>query len=168
MTMLDLSLSVRIAHIACYWKFLLLHYTQVLCQYRLCRADHAYLTYLMLQRQHSHFKVRKLDHRQVYAFNIFDIWLHIVLYCHHVHSQDFIWLVACCMYTFVVQSYTYGKLKAMRKSWTGVHLVKFSMVQRIVFSKPCSFKRYVAAAIFLAGQAWVISYYWCDQCLMEG
>jgi hypothetical protein len=28
--------------------FFLLHYTQVLCQYRLYRADHAYLTYLML------------------------------------------------------------------------------------------------------------------------
>jgi hypothetical protein len=35
-------------------KFFLLHYTPVLCQYRLCRADHAYLTYLMLQRQLSH------------------------------------------------------------------------------------------------------------------
>jgi hypothetical protein len=45
-----LSSSVRIAHIACYWKFFLLHYIQVLCQYRLCRADHVYLTYLMLQR----------------------------------------------------------------------------------------------------------------------
>jgi hypothetical protein len=34
--------------------FFLLHYKQVLCQYRLCKADHAYLTYLMLQRQLSH------------------------------------------------------------------------------------------------------------------
>jgi hypothetical protein len=33
--------SVRIALIACYWKFFLLHYIQVLCQYRLYRADHA-------------------------------------------------------------------------------------------------------------------------------
>jgi hypothetical protein len=30
-------------------KFLPLHYTQVLCQYRLCRADHACLIHLMLQ-----------------------------------------------------------------------------------------------------------------------
>jgi hypothetical protein len=36
--------SVCIAHIACYWKFFLLNYIQVLCQYRLCKADHAYLT----------------------------------------------------------------------------------------------------------------------------
>jgi hypothetical protein len=49
-----------------------LHYTQVLCQYRLYRADHAYLTYLMLQRQLSHLNGRKLDHRQVQASYIFD------------------------------------------------------------------------------------------------
>jgi hypothetical protein len=54
MNMLGLSSSVRIAHIACYWKFFLLHYTEVLCQYRHCRAHHANLTYLMLQRQLSH------------------------------------------------------------------------------------------------------------------
>jgi hypothetical protein len=59
------SSSVRIAHIAWYWKFFVLHYTQVLCQCRLCKADHAYLTYLMLQRQLSHMNGLKLDHRQV-------------------------------------------------------------------------------------------------------
>jgi hypothetical protein len=32
--------SVRIAYIACYWKFFLLYYTQVLCQPKLCKADH--------------------------------------------------------------------------------------------------------------------------------
>jgi hypothetical protein len=42
-----------------------LHHTQVLCQYRLYRVDHAYLTYLMLPRQLSYLKGRKLDHRQV-------------------------------------------------------------------------------------------------------
>jgi hypothetical protein len=54
MNMLDLLPSVRIAHIAFYWKFFLVPYIQVLCQYRFCRADHAYLTYLMLQRHLSH------------------------------------------------------------------------------------------------------------------
>jgi hypothetical protein len=58
-------LNVRIAPIACYWKFFLLHYVQVFCQSRLCKADHVYLTYLMLQRQLSHLNGRKLDHRQV-------------------------------------------------------------------------------------------------------
>jgi hypothetical protein len=38
--MLGPSLNVNFAHIACYWKFFLLHYTQVLCQYRLYRPDH--------------------------------------------------------------------------------------------------------------------------------
>jgi hypothetical protein len=37
---------------------------QVFCQYRFRKVDHAYLTYLMLQRQLSHFNGRKLDHRQ--------------------------------------------------------------------------------------------------------
>jgi hypothetical protein len=47
MNMLGLSSSVRIALIQCHWKIFLFHYIQVLCQYRLCEADHAYLTYLM-------------------------------------------------------------------------------------------------------------------------
>jgi hypothetical protein len=59
--MLGLSSSVHFAHIACYWKFFLLHYTQVPCQSRLCKADHAYLTYLMLQRQLSRVNCRKLE-----------------------------------------------------------------------------------------------------------
>jgi hypothetical protein len=65
MNMLGFSSSVRIAHIARYWIFFLLHYIQVLCQYRFCKALHAYLTYLMLQRQLSHVNGRKLHHRQV-------------------------------------------------------------------------------------------------------
>jgi hypothetical protein len=59
--MLGLSSSVRIAHKTCYCKFLLLHYIQVLCQYRLCEADHVYLTYLMLQRQLNHLNGCKLE-----------------------------------------------------------------------------------------------------------
>jgi hypothetical protein len=47
MNMLSLSSSVRIAHIACYWKFFLLHYIQVPFKYRLCKVDHACLIYLM-------------------------------------------------------------------------------------------------------------------------
>jgi hypothetical protein len=42
------------------------HYTQALCQYRLSGTDHAYLTYLMLQRLPSHLNGRKLDHRQAF------------------------------------------------------------------------------------------------------
>jgi hypothetical protein len=47
-------LAFRQMYISFIWHlieyFFLLHCTQVLCQNRLCRADHAYLTYLMLQR----------------------------------------------------------------------------------------------------------------------
>jgi hypothetical protein len=57
----DLS-SLRIAHIACYWKFILVHHIEVLIQYRFCKADHVYLTYLMPL---SHLNGRKRDHRQV-------------------------------------------------------------------------------------------------------
>jgi hypothetical protein len=65
MNMPSLLSSVHIAHIAYYWKFFLLSYIQVLCQPRLCNADHAYLTYLLLQQQLSHLNVHKLDHCQV-------------------------------------------------------------------------------------------------------
>jgi hypothetical protein len=88
-----LSSSARISHIACYWKFFLVHYTQALCQYRLCRADRVYLTYFMLQRQLSHLNGRKLDHSQVQASYIVCIWLCLVLYHEHVHSHDFVWLL---------------------------------------------------------------------------
>jgi hypothetical protein len=37
----------------------------IFCQYKISKADHAYLTYLMLQRQLSHLNGRKLDNRQV-------------------------------------------------------------------------------------------------------
>jgi hypothetical protein len=67
--MLGLSSSVRITHIACCWKFFLFHCIQVLCQYRLCKAGHAYLTYLTLQWQLSHLNGCKVDHCQVKAYN---------------------------------------------------------------------------------------------------
>jgi hypothetical protein len=61
MNMLGLSSSVCIARIACYWKLLLLYFTQVLCQSRFCKADHVCATYLMLQRQLSHLNGRELE-----------------------------------------------------------------------------------------------------------
>jgi hypothetical protein len=45
MNILGLSPIVGIALIACYCKCLLLHYTQALCQYRLCIAD-LYVSYV--------------------------------------------------------------------------------------------------------------------------
>jgi hypothetical protein len=53
--MLGFSSSVRIEHMACCRKFVLLHYilVQVLCQHRLFKADHVPPTYLMLQLEES-------------------------------------------------------------------------------------------------------------------
>jgi hypothetical protein len=93
MNMLDLSSCLRIAHKACYWRIFLLYYIQVLCQYRLCKADHAYLTYPMLQRQLNYLNGRKFGHRKVYASYISYVGPHLVLYRKHVHSHDFVWLL---------------------------------------------------------------------------
>jgi hypothetical protein len=67
--LLWICLAFRQVYISHIWhvieKLLLLHYAQVLCQYRLCRAYHACLTYLLLQQQPSHLNGRKLNHLQV-------------------------------------------------------------------------------------------------------
>jgi hypothetical protein len=65
MSMLYLPSSLGITLLVYCWKFFLLHCIQVLCQYRLGKAGHAYLTYLMLKWQLSHLNGRKLNHRQV-------------------------------------------------------------------------------------------------------
>jgi hypothetical protein len=70
MNMLSLMSSVYITHIACYWKFFLLHY---------------------IQWPYSHMNGHKLDHRLVQASYVFCVWLRLVLYCEHSH--DFIWLL---------------------------------------------------------------------------
>jgi hypothetical protein len=128
MNMLGLSSSVRIAHIACYRKFLL-HYAQVLCQSKHCRADHAYLTHLMLQRLPSHLNGLKLDHRQVEASYIFYVWHRLVPWCENIHSRDYVWLllVAC------TNLYTHGRLKIVWKTGTAVRLGIFLMMRRTLF-----------------------------------
>jgi hypothetical protein len=44
--MVSLLSSVCIALVACYYKLILLTYIQIQCQFRLCKADHVYITYL--------------------------------------------------------------------------------------------------------------------------
>jgi hypothetical protein len=75
------------------------------CQYRLCRANNAYLRYFMLQRRFSHLNGRKLDHRQVKASYIFFVWLRLVLYCKYFHSHYSVWLllVACTVFFIYIQ-----------------------------------------------------------------
>jgi hypothetical protein len=100
MNMLGHLSTVRIAHIACYWKFILLHYIQILFQYRPGRADHDYFTYLMLQRQLSRLNGRKLDHRQVYILYIFYVLIRLVLYRERVFSW-FRMTSVCNLHNFV-------------------------------------------------------------------
>jgi hypothetical protein len=88
MNMFGLSSSVHFAH---YWKLFPLHYTQVLCPYRLYTADHAYLTDLMLQWQLSHLNGLSLTATKFKP--LFSVWLHLVLYREHVHFHDFVWLL---------------------------------------------------------------------------
>jgi hypothetical protein len=56
-------------------KILPSHYIEVLCCSRLFKADHAYITYLLLNRQLSHLNCRKTDHRHnsawPYTVNMF-------------------------------------------------------------------------------------------------
>jgi hypothetical protein len=48
-----------------------LHYTQILCQYRLCRADHAYLTYRMLIHLHG----EMFNPRDIFTLNVCSLML---------------------------------------------------------------------------------------------
>jgi hypothetical protein len=82
-------------NIAYYWKLFILHYMQVLCRSRLCKAYHVYLLYLILQQQLSHLNSPKLDQSQ--DSDIFYVWLCLVLNHEHVISHDSVWLqfVAC-------------------------------------------------------------------------
>jgi hypothetical protein len=56
-----------------------------------------------------------------------------------------------------MQSYTYGRLKAVCKSLTGVHLEKFPMVRSTLFCRRCDFESQVSAANSQAGQTYVIT-----------
>jgi hypothetical protein len=97
MNMLDLLSTVHFAHIACHWKFVLLHYTKVLYQYGLYRADYAYLTYLMLQWHLSHLNGHKLDHCLLY-------FLCLASPCSLQGTCSFSWFCmtsACCLYNLL-------------------------------------------------------------------
>jgi hypothetical protein len=87
MNILGLSTRVRVALLAWYWHFFLLHYIQIICQYRLCKADDAYPTYLILQRQLNHLNGLSLTTAKFKPL-IFCVWLRLVPYHEHVHSHD--------------------------------------------------------------------------------
>jgi hypothetical protein len=96
------------ALITCYGKFFLLHYTQVLRQYRLYKADHAYLTYLMLQRHLSRdlwvwVKVRVTLRLAVYRQSV-----HLGVKLLETHDQRFFQLNPCSHSPYVISSLTRG------------------------------------------------------------
>jgi hypothetical protein len=162
MNMLGLLSSVRIAHIACYWKFFfLVHY----CQSRLCRADQAYLTYHMLQRERIHLNGLKLDHHQVQASYIFYVRLHLVLYYERVHSHNFAWLLLVSFTALLYNRIHTGGWKPRENRGPVCTLENFQWCGEPCFAG-AAIVRNRCLRIFPGGAN--ISHYWSDQCLIEG
>jgi hypothetical protein len=102
MNRLDLcQVYIRIAHIACYWKVIRLHYKKILSQATLCKADRTYLTYL--QRQSYHLNSHKLDRRQVQASYISCLASPCSIPRAYTFSY-FCRAYACCLHNFIIQS----------------------------------------------------------------
>jgi hypothetical protein len=81
---------------------------QVVCQSRLCTADHVYLTYLMLQRQLSHlnateFKPHIFSMPGFTLSFIANMFILVILYAfcllpaHFCYAVVYIWKVDSCM-----------------------------------------------------------------------
>jgi hypothetical protein len=108
MNMLGLLPSVHISHIACYWKLFLLHYIKVICQYRLCKADHACLAYFML---HGSLVTWKL---YAWPSPILSLLYFLCLAspCSILWTCSFLWFCmtsACCLHNFLYNHiYTEG------------------------------------------------------------
>jgi hypothetical protein len=91
--------SVRIAHVAFCWKSFHVQCIQVLSQSRLCKADHAYRTYLMLQRQLSHLNCCKLGYRQVEIYYIF-MSGYVLCYTANMFIIMIYMFSVCCVHNF--------------------------------------------------------------------
>jgi hypothetical protein len=91
--------SVRIGLIARYRKLFLVHYIQILCQSRLSKADHAYLTYLMLQRQLSQLNGSKLD-LPVFKPLVFSMPGFALSYAVNMFILMILYDFACCLHNF--------------------------------------------------------------------
>jgi hypothetical protein len=91
----------------------------------------------MLQWLLSHLNCRKLDRRQGKPFIFFCMALNLVIL---TILYDLCWLSAQFCYTY---RYMYGRLKAIRKSRTGVSLGKCLTAWRTLFCSRCNFKRWV-------------------------
>jgi hypothetical protein len=121
-------LSVSIARIACSWKFFHVHYIQVFCQSKLCKADHvclilcyngslvAWMVVSLTIAKCKHLVFLMSGFALSYTGNMFIL---MILY-------DFCLLLAQFCYVII---YIWS-LKVVCKSWTSVHLGKFLIVQR--------------------------------------
>jgi hypothetical protein len=95
MNILCLSSSVRIAHIACYWKSFPLHCIKVLCQYKLARQTMPILRSLCYNGSLVAWTVVRLTAAK-FTPHRFSVWFRLVRF-YDVHCHDFVWLllVAC-------------------------------------------------------------------------
>jgi hypothetical protein len=157
MNMLGISSDVRLTHMACYWKFFLLKYIKFVCPYRLSKADHAYLTYPILQRQLSHLNGREIDNRQIQVSYILHVWLRLILYREHVHSPGIKWLLfVVCMVLFYTNKHM--------ESWKPCAYC--GLLCTLENFQWCREHCFVGAAIFKVGVCWqfpggkTICHYW--------
>jgi hypothetical protein len=157
--MLGLSSSVRIAHVACYWKINLC----ALCRSPLSPgfAKHI-MSGLFILCYNGSLVTLTVVSLTAAKFNPLIFLMYSFAFSYAANMSILMILYDFCLlpalHNFVIWSYTYGRPKAECKSPTGVHLGKFPMMQRTSFFTRCSFKRYLYAANSQEGQVEVISH----------
>jgi hypothetical protein len=97
--------SLRIAHIACYWKYFLCTIykpsvspgfaKQIMSSLLILCYNGSLVTWTVVSLTTAKFKPL-----------IFSVWFRLVLYCEYVHSQDFIWLLLVA-YTILLHDRTH-------------------------------------------------------------
>jgi hypothetical protein len=132
--------SVPVVHIARCWKYFLLHSVspgfgkQIMLISLFSCYNGSLVTWTVVSLTTAKFKPL--------------IFFCVGLMCPILRTCSFSWFCmtsACCVYNIVTWSYAYGRLKAVCKSRTGVHLGKFPVVRWNLFCRRCNFKRQVSA-----------------------
>jgi hypothetical protein len=153
MNMLDFSSCVHFAYIACYWKIILLHYTQVLCQHRLCRADHVHLTCLCYNGSLVSWMVVHLTTAKFkpFVFSVSGFTLS--------STADMFILMIPYAFCLLPAQFCYSIIVYIRNVESSVQIAdlcapwKISSGARIFVLHALQFKRSVSAASSQAGQA---------------
>jgi hypothetical protein len=143
MIMISLSSSVRIAHTACYLIFFLSHHIQVLCQYKLCKADLpiicilyyncSLVTWMVISLTTAMFKPLIFSMSGFALSYTMNMFILMILYDFSLLSAQFCYIII----------YICRRLKAVCKSWTGVQLGKFPVVWKTLFCRRCNLKRLI-------------------------